>query len=129
MAKIGNQGDGGGRPMTVLSESQMAELETLGAVLSIEQCADYMGIPRNTFFQILERQPEVSVLLKKGKSNAIRNIGGGLIAKAMRGDTASAMFYLKTQAGWKETQVQEVKDGTKISVNIKKPSDIDTDEE
>jgi hypothetical protein len=34
----------------------------------------------------------------------IELIGGNLIKKAMDGDTASMIFYLKTQAGWRDKQ-------------------------
>ncbi|AUR95777.1 homeodomain-like protein, partial [Vibrio phage 1.213.O._10N.222.54.F10] len=111
-AKVGNQGDGGGRPPTVLTEEQIAQVEALGAVLSIEQIADYFGISKPTFYAIMERQPDVSLRYKRGKAKAIGKVSQGLIQKAMAGDNAAAIFYLKTQAGWKETQhvQQEVKE-------------------
>lgn len=104
MAKRGRQGDGGGRPRKKLSDEQLAQVEALGSVLSIEQIADYFGIAKNTFYAIMERQPDVSERYKKGKAKAIGSVAKGLLQKAQSGDTASAIFYLKTQAGWKETQ-------------------------
>ena len=47
----------GGRPKIVLSEEQRKELETLAAVLSTEQIADYFGIRRV--------KPKLLVLLHK----------------------------------------------------------------
>jgi len=92
-----------GRPRKQLNKDQIAEIETLAAVLSIEQIADYFCVGRTTFYEIMERQPEVSEQYKKGKSRAINDIGTSLITKARSGDTASQIFYLKTQAGWRET--------------------------
>jgi hypothetical protein len=43
--------------------------------------------------------------LAKAKANA--TIGGALFNKAMRGDTAAMIFWMKTQAGWRETNVLE----------------------
>lgn len=97
----------GGRPMIVLTDKQKAELETLSAVLNAEQIADYFGIGRTTFFAILERDEEVSELYKRGKAKAIGAVAQSLVQKARAGDTASAIFFLKTQAGWKETQKVE----------------------
>ena len=41
--------------------------------------------------------------LAKCKANA--TIGGALFNKAKGGDTAAMIFWMKTQAGWKETTV------------------------
>jgi len=53
---------------------------------------------------MMERQPEISLRYKKGKAKAIGSVSKGLLQKAIAGDNAAAIFYLKTQAGWKETQ-------------------------
>lgn len=93
----------GGQPQKTLTPDQVAEVSTLAAVLSQEQIADYFGISRPTFAAICERQPEVLLQYKKGKARAIGTVAKGLLQKARDGDTASAIFYLKTQASWKET--------------------------
>lgn len=103
MAKRGRQGDGGGRPRIRLTEAQVAEVETLGALLSIEQMADYFGIGRTTMFELMDRQPEVSERYKAGKSKAIATVARGLLMQARDGNVSAATFYLKTQAGWRET--------------------------
>ena len=95
----------GGRPPTVFDDEQLAQIGALAAFLSLEQIADFFGITRPTLSAIMERQPEVSLQYKKGKANAIGKVAKGLLQKATDGDTACMMFYLKTQAGWKETQV------------------------
>lgn len=92
-----------GRPRIVLSETQCQEVETLAALLSQDQIADYLGIARNTFRAICEREPEVLARYKKGKAKAIAHVANGLLQKARSGDTTSVIFYLKTQAGWRET--------------------------
>lgn len=99
-----SQGEGGGRPKVTLSDEQVAQTEALGAVLSIEQIADYFGIGKTTFYAIMERQPEVNERYKKGKAKAIGSVAQGLLQQAKSGNTTAAMFYLKTQAGWRETQ-------------------------
>ena len=94
----------GGRPPAVLSEEQIIELKALSAVLNKNQLADYFGISHVTLLAIEKRQPEVSLSYKKGKARAIALIGGNLISQAKSGNTAAAIFYLKTQAGWRETK-------------------------
>lgn len=87
----------------VLTEEEMIQVEALAAVLTTDQLADYLGIARRTFYDIMERQPDVSAHYKRGKAKAVGNIAKNLVQKAQNGDTASMMFYLKTQAGWRET--------------------------
>jgi hypothetical protein len=97
-----------GRPAKTLSEKQRGEVETLAAFLSIEQLADYFGIGRTTFYALAEKDPEILEHYKRGKSKAIAHIAQGLIQKARAGDTTSAIFFLKTQARWRETERHEI---------------------
>lgn len=92
------------RPQKKLDDKQIAQVEALASVLTIEQIADYFGIARNTFNAICERQPEVFAHYKKGKTKAIANVAQNLIKQAQDGNTTAIIFFLKTQAGWKETQ-------------------------
>lgn len=96
------------RPPMELTPAQKAEVETLAAVLTTEQISDYFGIGRRTFYAMMERDEEIAARYKKGKARAIGAIAQGLIAKARGGDTTSMIFYLKTQAGWRETQHLEM---------------------
>ena len=97
----------GGRPLIVLTDEQRSELETLAAVLNVEQIADYFGISRRVFYDIMERDEEVSAQYKKGKAKAVGFVAQNLIQKARSGDLGAQIFYLKTQAGWKDTTAVE----------------------
>lgn len=94
------------QPFT-LTDEQKAEVETLAAVLTAEQVADYFGIGRRTFYTVMQRDEEIAARLKRGKARAIGVIAQGLITKARAGDTTSMIFFLKTQAGWRETSQVE----------------------
>ena len=102
--KKGNQGDGGGRPAVELTAEQIIELKALAAVLNKSQVADYFGICENTLRAIEKRQPEVSAAYKKGRVNQIAGMGSNLIQLAKKGNVTANIFYLKTQAGWKESE-------------------------
>jgi hypothetical protein len=91
------------RPFITLTDAQKAEVETLAAVLTAEQVADYFGIGRRTFYSMMQRDEEIAARYKRGKAKAIGVIAQGLINKARAGDTTSMIFFLKTQAGWRET--------------------------
>jgi DNA-binding NarL/FixJ family response regulator len=54
--------------------------------------------------------------LDEGRIDANAAIAGTLFQQAKKGNTAAAIFWLKTRARWKETQVNEVtgQDGGEI---------------
>lgn len=92
-----------GRPVVTLSFEQVRKVETLAALLFVQQIADYLGISRNTFRAICRRDAEVSARYKRGKVKAIAHVANSLLQKARAGDATCAIFYLKTQSGWRET--------------------------
>tara|TARA_R110000796_G_scaffold11776_3_gene39561 strand:- start:3374 stop:3763 length:390 start_codon:yes stop_codon:yes gene_type:complete len=96
-----------GRPLITLDEQQINEVETLAAVLTTDQIADYFGISRKTFYNIMERDKAIFTRYKKGKAKAIGSIAGGLLNKARNGDLGAQVFFLKTQGGWKDTTAVE----------------------
>ena len=104
--KQGNQGDGGGRPIVEFTLEQITQLEALAAVLTKGQIADYFSISETTLRAIEERQPEVSDAYKKGRVKQCASMGSNLIQLAKAGNVAANIFYLKTQAGWKEQEAE-----------------------
>jgi DNA-binding CsgD family transcriptional regulator len=114
------------RPPITLSDEQVREVETLAALLNQDQIADYFGIARNTFRAICARDDEVLARYKKGKAKAIAHVANGLLQRARAGDTVSSIFYLKTQAGWRETSTLEHHAGsgvTKIVRSVVSPGE------
>ena len=102
----------GCRPATVLNDDQLAQVEALASFLTLDQIADYFCIGRTTFHRIMERQEEVSVRYKKGRTNAIGTVAKSLIQQAREGNITAQIFYLKTQGGWKE--------GNQLEIEVKK---------
>jgi len=84
------------------------QYEELASVLTKAQCADFFGISLTTLKEVEKRQPEVYDSYKKGKSQAIANVANNLVKQAKDGNMSAAIFYLKTQAGWSETQKLDV---------------------
>lgn len=113
MAKKGRQGEGGGQPKKLLTEEQIIQVEALAAYLSKEQIAAYMGIAKATWYEIEKRQPDVLERYEKGKAKVVGAVAQSLIQKARDGDNTAAIFYLKTQAGWKEKQELDITSGGK----------------
>jgi len=78
-----------------------------------QMCA--VGIPQESICLVVRDGIDDKTLRKhfrreldtaKVKANA--KIGGTLFNKAIAGDTASLIFWAKTQMGWRETQVTEI---------------------
>lgn len=86
-----------------------------------EQTARLIGICEDT----LVKNTTAKSAFEEGKAQTIAKVAGSLVKKALSGDTASAIFYLKTQAGWKETNVTEHtgKDGAPIKLDMSNLTD------
>ena len=59
--------DSGGRPSIELDQQQVQEVETLAAVLTQDQLADYFGFSSRTFRNMMKRQRVFSAY-KKGRA-------------------------------------------------------------
>ena len=97
-----------GRKAIELTAKQIQEVKKLGAYLSLEQIGDYFGISAPTFIRLRKENATIDLNYKAGKSKAIKSVAKGLLQKALEGDTSSMIFYLKTQAGWRETNRTEL---------------------
>lgn len=92
-----------GRPLTVLSDEQIKEVAELAeSGLNCEQIAHYFGMGETTFLELRNRDKKVSVAYKMGRSAGLKKATGLLWRKMLDGDTASIIFYLKTQGRWSE---------------------------
>lgn len=118
------------KPLKELSHEQMHTLEGLAVTLTLQHVADYFMISLRTLHRILKRQPEAMARYKKGKAGAIAIMGNSVFQRGKDGNDACAIFYLKSQAGWRERPVEHGDDDapppSKIiikSYDGRKPSD------
>lgn len=98
----------GGRPRIELDDEQIGQIEKLAAVLTMEQIADFLGFSERTLRRRFGDDPKVLAAYKRGKQRAIAGVATNLIQQAQSGNTTAAIFYLKTQAGWRETNRTEL---------------------
>jgi hypothetical protein len=71
-----------------------------------EVIAEILGISTDS----LQRHYRSELDTSREKANA--SVGGALFKKAMSGDTASMIFWMKTRARWRETVDISNEDGT-----------------
>ena len=122
--KKGNQGEGGGRPPRKFTVEEITQVEALAAVLTKGQVADYFGITEKTLREIEKRQPEVFTAYKKGRVKQCASMGNNLVKLAKEGNVAANIFYLKTQAGWKEPEA-DIQELPQLVVQVVQTDDTD----
>lgn len=85
----------------VLSEDDITKVKKLASYhLTAEQIADVLGVARSTFFNIMNRQPEVQDAFHRGQTNLAMLAKKRLAEKISDGDLTAIIFYLKTKQGW-----------------------------
>jgi predicted DNA-binding protein (UPF0251 family) len=110
-----------GKKAIVLTDEEIELVREKSSRLTQKQIADLLGIGERTFREIMTRQPAVSTAYKKGKAKVIDDIASKLVEKALNGDTTSILFYLKTQAGWRETE--DARETVPINIVMNSPND------
>ena len=106
--------EGPGRPPHQPTEHSRVQVKTLAAVgIRHEDIASKLGISADTLTKYYKLE------LDDGRIDAIAQVGQSLYEQAKNGNITAMIFWLKTRAGWKETQVQEHTgpDGTPLVVN------------
>jgi hypothetical protein len=84
---------------TTISRDTAKRLSALGC--PHEDIAIRLKISHDTLVKYYKEE------LDEGRIDANAAIAGTLFSQAKKGNTAAAIFWLKTRARWKETQVNE----------------------
>jgi hypothetical protein len=87
-----------------------------GLGLTHEQIGHLIGKCRD----VIER--ECREELDKGQAETLAKVAGGLVQRALAGDTTSAIFYLKTQGGWRETNNLNLTTDRAVTINLSRRS-------
>ena len=91
-----------GRKKLLLTPEQVSHVEKLAPMLKLSEIADFLGIHETTLRKRMEEDPEIHQAYKRGRAKAIGDVAGTLLRKARDGNIAAMIFYLKTQARWRE---------------------------
>ena len=88
----------------------LKQVESLAANgLTQEQIASALGISESTLTKRKKENTDFTDAIKRGKAKGIALVTNKLMESIKGGNMTGMIFFLKTQAGWKETNVQEVK--------------------
>ena len=86
----------------------LKQVESLAANgLTQEQIASALGISRTTLSNRKRENEQFVQAIKRGKAKGIALVTNKLMESIKGGNMTGMIFFLKTQAGWKETNVQE----------------------
>ena len=86
----------------------LKQVESLAANgLTDEQIASALGISRTTLASRKRDSADFAAAIKKGKAKGVAVVTNKLMESIKGGNITAMIFFLKTQAGWKETNVQE----------------------
>jgi len=89
-------------------EFDLAKVESLAANgLTQEQIALALGISESTLYNNKRENEEFAAAIKSGKAKGIAVVTNKLMESIKKGNMTGMIFFLKTQAGWKETVVNE----------------------
>lgn len=101
-------GDNGKKAWDIPDE-KIALVESMAAAgLTNDQMAAILGVHEKTFRRALKKNKKAQAARDAGQATAIYNVAGKLYDMAVSGkNPAATFFYLKTRAGWRETNRME----------------------
>lgn len=86
-------------------EIDLKQVEALAANgLTMQQIADSLGISRTTLQMRKAENEQFEQAIKRGKAKGIAIVTNKLMEQIKSGNTTAIIFFLKSQAGWKESQ-------------------------
>lgn len=107
-----------GRPKWIPPD--LKRVESLAASgLTLEQVAHCLGISYQTLNERSKEFADFSEAIKRGKSKGIGMMANNLVTLAKAGNAAANIFWLKSQAKWREKDVEDYLD-EKITEEINK---------
>lgn len=96
-----------------------------GSFLTIEQIATQFGLPKSTFYKILERRPHLKIVIEQGKNDKINFAANKLMEKVGEGDTQAIKFLLERKGGFAEKVNHELSGTVKQEIELKAIKNVD----
>lgn len=87
----------------IVTPKMIEEVKRLsGLGLKRTDIAAYFGIAYSTLKKKATENLDLRIAFRQGKAEQTAEVAGELIQQIRDGNTTATVFYLKTQAGWKE---------------------------
>lgn len=94
------------KPQIAIDLAQVELFASRG--LTREQIAAALGISYSTLNRRSKDLEDLEAAIKRGEAKGIAKVADALFNKAIKGNTAAQIFFLKARAGWKETNRNEI---------------------
>lgn len=92
----------GGRPPFKPTDEERYSVEIMASIgIPQDQISTAIGITKKTLQKHFRNE------LDTGRTKTITKVADSLVRQALAGNMTAAIFYLKTQAGWKEVSQHE----------------------
>jgi hypothetical protein len=117
----------GGRFAITLSKKEKKQVHSLAPFLTQMQMADFFGVSRSHFQDLLKEDLELHGLYQSGRAKAILATAQRIQMRGKRNGkigTTCDIFYLKTQAHWSEITRQEISGPGGGPIEIRQPVDL-----
>jgi hypothetical protein len=102
------------KPGLDVTEEVLSQIETMaGNGLTEQQIYRFFGIGHSYWGRLKKKNKDLLRAFHKGKSRTILAVTGRLMDKIRCNDLSAIIFYLKTQAGWREKTTINVKSDVK----------------
>lgn len=97
----------GAKPLWEPNDIDIKNAEKLGGLLTQEQLADFYGCTVTSLRTAFKNHPNLRKAYDRSRADAISKVAQNLVQKAMEGNVACMIFFLKAQAGWREVTKME----------------------
>lgn len=87
---------------------ELRQIEYLARFHTHEQIADILEIGSRTLRRKMQTDPRALAAYKKGRGKLIGVVARSLVMNAIGGNVTAQIFFLKCQAGWRETDPKQL---------------------
>ena len=109
-----------------ITDKVIRDIEILsGLGLTTRQLHGYFGVSAGTWANRRAKYPQIDVAFHRGKSKQIAHVSQSLQKQINSGNVTAMIFYLKTQAGWKEdnsaAEDEKINAPSNVTFNVNDP--------
>jgi hypothetical protein len=112
----------GPKPRLKITSEMLEEVKVLsGRGLTQEQIYKYYRVSNATWYNYIQKYPELGNAIAEGRSKTISFVSGKLMELIKLGNLSAIIFYLKTRGGYTEDKIDNDRN---LSANNDNPNSL-----